>query len=149
MEHKLHNSDVVQVKALFTTCQFHWYLIASAPLCLIYLSHVKSPCALNACKRPTRQSNQTDPEIREPLSPFQPSPEPANNRNPKLECSDGARAAAPKYLSGHDGHRHDLKLAMKMLVFPRSLAFAHSAHPPMYINLLQLFHSLLPIIVPF
>jgi hypothetical protein len=43
---------------------------------------------------PMRQSIQTDPEMREPLSPIQPSPVPANSQ--KRKCSDGARAAAPK-----------------------------------------------------
>ena len=43
---------------------------------------------------PTRQSIQSHPEIREPLSPIQPSPLPANSR--KRKRSDGVRAAAPK-----------------------------------------------------
>jgi hypothetical protein len=47
--------------------------------------------------------------------------------------------------SEHDGHRRGLKLAMKMTIFPLSLALAH---PPMYMNLVQFFRSLLPIIVP-
>jgi hypothetical protein len=42
---------------------------------------------------PTRQ---TDPEMRGPLSPIQPSPVPAANTSRKRKRSDGARAAAPK-----------------------------------------------------
>ena len=51
------------------------------------------PCTFSQAT-PMRQSIQTDSEMREPLSPIQPSPVPANSR--KHKRSDGARVAAPK-----------------------------------------------------